>query len=428
MPNEDILGALSVPAPASYHAGATAGVAAATSSAAAAAAASAGSSGDMLGTYDDPYGDDYNYNDPPYGDAYDDYDYNNVDYSDDEFGENEKYLEATAAASGQKKNVNKKNASNNDDTGRSTGSVPTTLMNDNNNNHNNRKSKGEEKVDCNGVIEINSDDDNYDAGYVRNTAINSTAGVKKRKRSRKKPPPSSSEGRGYADRIKDAIAVDDDDDDRNDLDGKAGAKSKEELKVASYRSSLGPLRMVFVPSGVLKNHTFANGVSKTGYFYSNSSYVGGPGGGGGRGGHGGAHATGGRGRGRGSSSSAASTMNNSSTVHIRKLHREYIEYALNLPAIPQGAIFCRVGESRLDLCRVLMTGPEDTPYANGCFLFDFCMADYPVKPPSAKFLTTGSGSVRFNPNLYNCGKVCLSLLGTWSGPGWVVSCDRSSNC
>ena len=28
---------------------------------------------------------------------------------------------------------------------------------------------------------------------------------------------------------------------------------------------------------------------------------------------------------------------------------------------------------------------------------------------------TGGGSVRFNPNLYNCGKVCLSLLGTWSG-------------
>ena len=29
--------------------------------------------------------------------------------------------------------------------------------------------------------------------------------------------------------------------------------------------------------------------------------------------------------------------------------------------------------------------------------------------------TTGGGSVRFNPNLYNCGKVCLSLLGTWQG-------------
>lgn len=25
--------------------------------------------------------------------------------------------------------------------------------------------------------------------------------------------------------------------------------------------------------------------------------------------------------------------------------------------------------------------------------------------------------LRINPNLYNCGKVCLSLLGTWSGAG-----------
>lgn len=29
--------------------------------------------------------------------------------------------------------------------------------------------------------------------------------------------------------------------------------------------------------------------------------------------------------------------------------------------------------------------------------------------------TTGGGRVRFNPNLYKNGKVCLSLLGTWSG-------------
>jgi baculoviral IAP repeat-containing protein 6 len=35
--------------------------------------------------------------------------------------------------------------------------------------------------------------------------------------------------------------------------------------------------------------------------------------------------------------------------------------------------------------------------------------------PNINLMTTGGGSVRFNPNLYNCGKVCLSLLGTWSG-------------
>lgn len=32
--------------------------------------------------------------------------------------------------------------------------------------------------------------------------------------------------------------------------------------------------------------------------------------------------------------------------------------------------------------------------------------------------TTDNGTVRFNPNLYANGKVCLSILGTWSGPGW----------
>lgn len=27
-------------------------------------------------------------------------------------------------------------------------------------------------------------------------------------------------------------------------------------------------------------------------------------------------------------------------------------------------------------------------------------------------------SQQVNPNLYEDGKVCLSLLGTWQGPGW----------
>jgi hypothetical protein len=42
-------------------------------------------------------------------------------------------------------------------------------------------------------------------------------------------------------------------------------------------------------------------------------------------------------------------------------------------------------------------------------------ANYPKTCPKVLFKTTGNGSVRFNPNLYACGKVCLSLLGTWAG-------------
>jgi baculoviral IAP repeat-containing protein 6 len=34
---------------------------------------------------------------------------------------------------------------------------------------------------------------------------------------------------------------------------------------------------------------------------------------------------------------------------------------------------------------------------------------------SINLCTTGHGSVRFNPNLYNDGKVCLSVLNTWHG-------------
>ncbi|KAL4420088.1 hypothetical protein ABPG77_000569 [Micractinium sp. CCAP 211/92] len=66
--------------------------------------------------------------------------------------------------------------------------------------------------------------------------------------------------------------------------------------------------------------------------------------------------------------------------------------------------------------RAPVPGPEGTPYCGGCFLFDiYFPPDYPRIPPRVDIRTTGGGSVRFNPNLYQDGKVCLSLLGTWRG-------------
>lgn len=103
----------------------------------------------------------------------------------------------------------------------------------------------------------------------------------------------------------------------------------------------------------------------------------------------------------------------------RTLYNELLEFQLNLPISKNSSIFIRAQESRLDLLRCMITGPVDTPYALGCFFFDVHLNDYPQKAPKVKFLTTDSARVRFNPNLYKCGKVCLSLLGTWSGPGWV---------
>ncbi|CAK4034136.1 Hypothetical predicted protein [Lecanosticta acicola] len=83
-----------------------------------------------------------------------------------------------------------------------------------------------------------------------------------------------------------------------------------------------------------------------------------------------------------------------------------------------GGIFVRYCSSRPDMMKILMVGPQDTPYENGLFEFDlWCPGDYPSVPPRMHFRTTGRGTVRFNPNLYTDGKVCLSLLGTW-GNQW----------
>jgi len=44
--------------------------------------------------------------------------------------------------------------------------------------------------------------------------------------------------------------------------------------------------------------------------------------------------------------------------------------------------------------QVLITGPADTPYMNGCFEFDvFFPADYPNSPPLINLQTTGNHKV-----------------------------------
>jgi ubiquitin-protein ligase len=168
-----------------------------------------------------------------------------------------------------------------------------------------------------------------------------------------------------------------------DMTGSSAAASlkqtPEEKRLAEYKQILGPVRMEFVSDengdAFLKTHSF-----------------------------------------NADDSSGEKSMGQ---IKTRKWHSELVQYAINLPVTPQGSIFVRVHESRLDLVRALITGPEDTPYQNGCFFFDFHMRDYPTSPPNGNLLTTGGGTVRFNPNLYNCGKICLSLLGTWEGPGWM---------
>jgi len=71
---------------------------------------------------------------------------------------------------------------------------------------------------------------------------------------------------------------------------------------------------------------------------------------------------------------------------------------------------------KLDNVEALVIGPPDTPYGFGFFKFDLRFPiTYPNAPPKVLIITTDGSKTRFNPNLYAEGKVCLSILGTWSG-------------
>jgi ubiquitin-protein ligase len=84
-------------------------------------------------------------------------------------------------------------------------------------------------------------------------------------------------------------------------------------------------------------------------------------------------------------------------------------------------IYIDFDESDMRTVYALVMGPEDTPYQHGFFLFTITLPEnYPFNHPSAKFLTTKSG-VRFHPNYYEDGKICLSILGTWGQLSWTPS-------
>ena len=100
------------------------------------------------------------------------------------------------------------------------------------------------------------------------------------------------------------------------------------------------------------------------------------------------------------------------------------ELKLLKSSLPPG-VWVKGFEDRIDLYSVMFRGPEKTPYEDGLFLFDFQLsADYPAAPPLCHYISYCSD--RLNPNLYEDGKVCVSLLGTWSGRGTEIWTSSST--
>ena len=114
-------------------------------------------------------------------------------------------------------------------------------------------------------------------------------------------------------------------------------------------------------------------------------------------------------RGAAAPSAAAAAATPASTF-MRRLENEYRGLASGLP--PGAAAF--VFTSDPGTLRLVLAGYPGTPYVHGLFVFDVTLPrSYPSRPPLVHYhCRVGQ---RLNPNLYAEGKVCLSLLGTWSG-------------
>ncbi|KAF9244552.1 hypothetical protein BU15DRAFT_85946 [Melanogaster broomeanus] len=96
---------------------------------------------------------------------------------------------------------------------------------------------------------------------------------------------------------------------------------------------------------------------------------------------------------------------------LARLTKEYRALSNSLP----DSIIIRAYENRSDLLRCLIIGPENTPYEDAPFVIDWMLdSNFPQSPPIAHFLSWTNGNGR-GVNLYEEGKVCLSILGTWSG-------------
>lgn len=108
----------------------------------------------------------------------------------------------------------------------------------------------------------------------------------------------------------------------------------------------------------------------------------------------------------------ATPCNQPSKAFLARVTKEYRALSNSLPE----SILVRAYEDRTDLLRSLIIGPENTPYENAPFVIDWMLdSNFPQSPPIAYFHSWTNGNGRINPNLYEEGKVCLSILGTWSG-------------
>lgn len=116
---------------------------------------------------------------------------------------------------------------------------------------------------------------------------------------------------------------------------------------------------------------------------------------------------------------AATTPTN--PVYIKRLFRDIEEFENNVKSEIIRNVYIDLNEDDISTINFMIVGEKGTPYECGFYWFKFYFpVDYPYVPMKVTFMTTDGGRVRFNPNLYKEGKVCLSLINTWGSNDWTA--------
>lgn len=91
-------------------------------------------------------------------------------------------------------------------------------------------------------------------------------------------------------------------------------------------------------------------------------------------------------------------------------------------------IYVHFDENDMLKAKAMIVGPKDSLYEGGFLFFNITFPkNYPYSPPDIAYISRNN--IRIHPNLYvsnhssGLGKVCLSILGTWSGPSWTTIMD-----
>ncbi len=103
------------------------------------------------------------------------------------------------------------------------------------------------------------------------------------------------------------------------------------------------------------------------------------------------------------SSSSSSSTSSAFKARGKRLAQEYADLSHSLPLSLSSSVWLRVSASRMDALQFLISGPENTPYAHGLFLFDaFFTGEY----------MWGKICMCTHICVYicNCGSVCIGCV------------------